>query len=214
MYPEQPDETRESIVMPLFEVVVYPKSRAKFLADKVTGEILLNDMKNAESVSAIGLTVKSGTKASELSEENLYKIGNLLKITYVQPADDGYLVVAKAIERVEAISLYRKNGLFYTTYRPVHDLPDFDEDAETEVLANIKKTIHEISARFQGSEQFTKSIDKMDSIDQIMGFAMPYIPVKLAEKQRLLELASVRERYLLFLHILTKHKEKDRKSVV
>lgn len=47
----------------------------------------------------------------------------------------------------------------------------------------------------------------MDSIDQIMGFAMPYIPVKLAEKQRLLELASVRERYLLFLHILTKHKE-------
>lgn len=47
----------------------------------------------------------------------------------------------------------------------------------------------------------------MDSIDQIIGFVMPYIPVKLAEKQKLLELASVRERYLLFLHILTKHKE-------
>ena len=44
MYPEQPDENRESIVMPLFDVVVYPKSRAKFLADKVTGETLLNDM--------------------------------------------------------------------------------------------------------------------------------------------------------------------------
>jgi ATP-dependent Lon protease len=131
----------------------------------------------------------------------------LLKITYVQPADDGYLVVAKAIEKVEAVSLYRKNGLFYTMYMPVHDLPDFDEDAEAEVMANIKKTIHEISNRFQGSEQFTRSIDKMDSIDKIMGFAMPYIPVKLAEKQRLLELVSVRERCLLFLHILTKHKE-------
>jgi len=154
MYPEQPDENRESIVMPLFEVVVYPKSRAKFLADKVTGETLLNDMKNAESVYAIGLTVQSGTKPSDLTEDKLYRTGNLLYIKYVQPADDGYLVVARAIERVEAISLYRKNGLFYTTYRPVHDLPDFDEDAETEVMANIKKTIHEISNRFQGSEVY------------------------------------------------------------
>jgi len=207
MYSEQTRENREKLVVPLFGIVVYPKSRTKLMADKVTGEILLNEMKNAESVNAIGLTVKSGTKASELSEDSLYKIGNLLKITFIQPADDGYLVVAKAIQRVEAVSLYRRDGLFYATYSPVYDVPDFDEDTEAEVMANIKETIHEISKKFQGSEQFTRPIEKMDSIDQIMGFVMPYIPVKLAEKQRLLELASVRERYLLFLHILTKHKE-------
>ena len=207
MYSEQTRENREKLVVPLFGIVVYPKSRTKLMADKVIGEILLNEMRNAESVSAIGLTVKSGTKASELSEESLYKIGNLLKITFIQPADDGYLIVAKAIQRVEAVSLYRRDGLFYSTYSPVYDVPDFDEETEAEVMANIKKTIHEISKRFQGSEQFTNPIEKMDSIDQIMGFVMPYIPVKLAEKQRLLELASVRERYLLFLHILTKHKE-------
>jgi ATP-dependent Lon protease len=94
--------------VPLFEIVVYPKSRTKLIADKVTGEILLNEMKNSEFVNAIGLTVKSGTKDSDLSEDSLYKIGNLLKITFVQPADGGYLVIAKAIERVEAVSLYRR----------------------------------------------------------------------------------------------------------
>jgi ATP-dependent Lon protease len=207
MYSQQADDNREKLVVPLFEIVVYPKSRTKLMADKVTGEILLNEMKNAEFVNSVGLTVKSGTKASDLSEDNLYKTGNLLKITFVQPADDGYLIVAKAIERVEAVSLYRKDGMFYATYRPVYDVPDFDEDAEAEVMANIKKTIHEVSSRFQGSEQFTRPIDKMNSIDQIMGFVMPYIPVKLAEKQNLLELTSVRERYLTFLHILTKHQE-------
>ncbi len=207
MYSEQTGENREKLVVPLFEIVIYPKSRTKLMADKVTGEILLNEMKNAEFVNAIGLTVKSGTKASDLSEDSLYKTGNLLRITLVQPADDGYLVVAKAIERIETVSLQRRSGLFYATYKPVYDLPDFDEDTQAEILANIKKTIHEISNRFQGSEQFTRPIDKMDSIDQIMGFVMPYIPVKLAEKQKLLELASVRERYLLFLHILTKQKE-------
>jgi ATP-dependent Lon protease len=207
MYSEQTDNNIESLVMPLFEIVVYPRSRAKFLADKVTGEILLAEMKNAESVYAIGLTVKSSTKPSELSEDNLYKTGNLLKIAYVQPADDGYLVIAKAVQRVEAVSLYRKDGLFYATYRPVFDIPDLDEDIQAEMVANMKKAIHEISSRFQGSEQFTRPVDKMDSIDQIMGFVMPYIPVKLAEKQDLLETVSVRERYLAFLDILMKQKE-------
>lgn len=207
MYSEQTGENQEKLVVPLFDIVVYPKSRTKFMADKVTGEILLNEMKDAEFVNAVGLTVKGDTEAPDLSEDSLYKTGNLLKITFVQPADNGYLVAAKAIERVEALSLHQKNGLFYTTYRHVYDLPDFDEDSQAEVMANIKKTIHEISNRFQGSEQFTKPIDKMDSVDPIIGFVMPYIPAKLAEKQKLLELTSVRERYLLFLHILTKHKE-------
>ncbi len=207
MYSKQTEENKESIVIPLFDIVVYPKSRTKFLADKITGEILLTEMKNGEFVNAIGLTVKSGTKPSEVSEDDLYKIGNLLKVTFIQPADDGYLVIAKAIERVEAVSLYRKDELFYAAYKPVYDLPDFDDDTQAEVMANMKKTIHEISSRFQGSEQFTRPIDKMDSIDQIMGFVMPYIPVKLAEKQNLLEIVSVRERYLMFLHILTKQKD-------
>lgn len=212
MYSKQTEDNRESIVVPLFDIVVYPKSRTKFLADKITGEMLLTEMKNAEFVNAVGLTVKSGTKPSgtkpsDVSEDDLYKTGNLLKVTFVQPSDDGYLVIAKAIERVEAVSLYLKGELFYAVHEPVYDLPDFDEDTQTEVMANIKKTIHEISNRFQASEQFTKPIDKMDSVDQIIGFVMPYIPVKLAEKQKLLEITSVRERYLMFLHILTKHKE-------
>ena len=207
MYSKKTEDNRESIVIPLFDIVVYPKSRTKFLADKITGEMLLTEMKNGEFVNAIGLTVKSGTKPSDVSEGDLYKTGNLLKVTFVQPADDGYLVIAKALERVEAVSLYQKDGLFYASYKPIYDLSDFDEDTQAEVMANIKKTIHEISSRFQGAEQFTRPIDKMDSIDQIMGFVMPYIPVKLAEKQNLLEIVSVRERYLMFLHILTNQKE-------
>jgi ATP-dependent Lon protease len=207
MYSKKTEDNRESIVIPLFDIVVYPKSRTKFLADKITGEMLLTEMKNGEFVNAIGLTVKSGTKPSDVSEDDLYKTGNLLKVTFVQPADDGYLVIAKALERVEAVSLYQKDGLFYASYKPIYDLSDFDEDTQAEVMANIKKTIHEISNRFQGAEQFTRPIDKMDSIDQIMGFVMPYIPVQLAEKQNLLEIVSVRERYLMFLHILTNQKE-------
>ena len=207
MYSEQTYGNRESLVMPLFDIVVYPQSRAKFLADRVTGEILLAEMKKSESVHAIGLTVKSDTIPSEISEDSLYRTGNLLRIAYVQPADEGYLVIAKAVQRVEAVSVYRRNGLFYGEFKPVFDIPDLDEEIQAEMMGNIKKAVHEISSRFQGSEQFTRPIEKMESIDQLIGYVMPYMPIKLAEKQDLLETVSVRERYFAFFEILMKQKE-------
>jgi ATP-dependent Lon protease len=64
-----------------------------------------------------------------------------------------------------------------------------------------------MSSRFTGSERFTEPIDRMDTADQIMGFVMPFLPVHLAEKQALLEIVSVRERYITFLELLMKTKE-------
>ena len=76
-------------------------------------------------------------------------------------------------------------------YTPVPDIQDLEDDLQARILADIKSTIHEISSRFPGSEQFTGPLDRMDSIEQIMGFVMPYLPVDLAEKQALLEIDSV-----------------------
>ena len=207
MNSRQTDNIRESIVIPLFEIVVYPKSRTKFLADKIIGEMLLNEMKNIESLYAIGLTVKSEMKPSDLSGDCFYKIGNLLKITSVQPSDSGHLISVESVQRVEAISLHQENGQFYAECKPISDILDLDDEMQAEMIADVKKIILEISSRFQGSEQFTRPIDKMNSIGQIMGYIMPYMPIKLSEKQDLLEIVSVRERDLAFLYILAKQKE-------
>jgi ATP-dependent Lon protease len=207
MHSQNTDDTRETMVIPLFETVVYPKSRTKFQVDTATGKFLLSEMKNAGSTYAVGLTIQSGIQPSEVSIDSLYTTGNLFEISHVQPADDGYLVFARAVHRVEAVTLSEEDGLFYADCKPVPDLQDLNEATRVEILADIKEVIHEISGNFQGSEQFTRPVDKMDSIDQIMGFVMPFMPVNLAEKQALLEMASVQTRYYAFLEILTALKE-------
>jgi len=111
------------------------------------------------------------------------------------------------VQRVKTVSLSEKDGQFFAVYEPVPDVQDLEEDLKARILADIKSTIHEISNRFQGSEQFTQPIDRMDSVDQIMGFVMPFLPVNLAEKQALLEIVSVRQRYIAFLEILIRAKE-------
>jgi len=201
------DQPQEKLVIPLYEIVVFPDSRTKFPVDHATGELLLDAMKDPKGAHAIGLTLKSGTRIAELTAESLYTIGNLFKISHVQPADDGYLICAEVVQRVRAVSLTEREGRFYAVYTPLLDSLDLEEDLQQRILADIKLTIHEISARFTGSEQFTEPIDRMESIDQIMGFVMPYLPIHLAEKQALLEIVSVRQRYITFLEVLVKTRE-------
>ncbi len=207
MQSEKTDGTPEKIVIPLFEIVVYPGSRTKFQVDRATGELLLEAMKDEKIAHAIGVTVKSGTRPQELTAESLYKTGNLFHIAFVQPADDGYVICADVVQRVKVVSTSEKDGRFYAIYEPVPDVQDLDDDLKVRILADIKLTIHEMSSRFSGSEQFTEPIDRMDTADQIMGFVMPFLPVHLAEKQALLEIVSVRERYITFLELLMKTKE-------
>jgi len=203
-----PDEKQETIVLPLFEIVVFPKTRTKIQVDEKTGNILASAMNQAEMTYAIGLTVRaSGTGSPEVSGDMVYPMGNLLKISSVQRTDAGFLVFAESVQRVAAETFLEKDNQLYATYRLVPDVQDIDDATHAELIMDIKKTIHEISNRFQGSEHFTRPIDNMDSIDQIMGFIVPFMPVPLAEKQALLEIVSARERYITFFEILTKLKE-------
>jgi ATP-dependent Lon protease len=201
------DNAMEKMVIPLFEIVVYPDSRTKFAVDQTTGNLLLAAMENDEDTHAVGLTVKSGTRASELTGESMYKVGTLFRIAHVQPADDGYIICAEVVSRVTAVSVTEKEGRFYAVCEPLPDQRDIEDELKARILADIKLTIHETSSRFTGSEQFTRPIDEMDSVDQIMGFVMPFLPVNLAEKQALLEISSVRQRYITFLELLMKTRD-------
>ena len=209
MYSQQTHDNKESMVIPLFDIVVYPHSRTKFLVDKTTGEMLSSEMNNGGTVHAIGLTVKNNKQSSDdISEDDLFRTGNLFHVASIEPADDEYLISVKSLQRIAASSLYLKeNGLFYATFEPVPDVEDLDENLRETIVADVKKTIHDISSRFQSSEEFTSPINEMDSIDQIMGYVMPFMPIKISEKQNLLETVSMRERYLTFLYVLTKQKE-------
>ncbi len=196
------EDTREKPVIPLFELVVYPESRTKIKVDRETGDRLLSAMEHG-GTHAVGLTVKSGVGPSDLAAESLYTIGNLFRILHVQPAEDGHLVCVQVVERVRTVSLSEQDGQFYATCEPVPDLQDLEEGTKARFVTDVRLAIHEISAHFAGSEQFTRPIDQMDSVDHILGYVMPFLPVDLAEKQALLEIASVRQRYTTFLELLT-----------
>lgn len=201
------DAPGETLVIPLFELVVYPQTQTKFGVDRTTGDLILRAEEENGEAHAVALTVKSGVRASELTAESLYRTGNLLKIAHMELSDDGYIICAEVVERVTALAITEREGRYYTSYRSLPDEQDIEKELQERILADIKLTIHETSSRFSGSEQFTRPIDSMDSIDQVLGFVMPFLPVSVVEKQALLEISSVRQRYITFLELLIRTRD-------
>ena len=202
------DTSNEHIVIPLSEVVVYPETRTKFLVGKTVGEALIAATKSGSSASAVGLTAKSDAEAVENPVDAFYTVGTLLSIMRMQPADEGYIVFAHATSRVRAVALSEIEGVYHASCEPLPDIDDLDEEGREEMLRDVRAAIHEISSNFQGSEQFTRPVDGMESVDQIMAFVMPFMPVDVATKQSLLETVSVKERYNAFLSLLEDFNER------
>jgi ATP-dependent Lon protease len=199
--------SQDTLVIPLVEIVVFPESITKFQVDRPTGEFLLARMRIVGTTTAVGLAVKSTPPPEELTAGSLYTIGSLLRVTRVQAADDGYLVCAQAVQRVKAVFMHEKEGQLYAELKPVPDAQDLGDEMRAQILRDVKATVLEISTRFPGSEQFTRPLERMESVDQIMGFVMPFLPVELAKKQELLETVSVRQRYIKFLEMLVTARE-------
>lgn len=202
------ETSKEHIVIPLPDIVVYPETRTKVLVGKTVGEALISAVKSYGSASAVGLTAKSDAEAGENPADLLYTIGTLLSIVRVQPADEGYIVFAHATSRVRAVTLSEIDGVYYASCEQLPDIDDLDETGREEMLRDVRAAIHEISSNFQGSEQFTRPVDSMESVDQIMAFVMPFMPMDVATKQSLLETVSVRERYTAFLRLLVDFSER------
>jgi len=202
----QSPANQEHFVLPLYEIVVFPNTRTKIIVDKETGSLLLQEMSRNEG-NPIGLSVKAGTGPSDISASTVYTTGNLLEISFIQPAEEGYLVCVHALKKVRVDAITENDGRLYATWTSAEESSDLDSQTHDELLGEIKETIHAISTHFQGSDQFTRPVDKMTSIDAVIGFTMPYVPVSLEEKQKILEISSEKERAVAFLDLLLKVKE-------
>ena len=200
------DTPREYPVVPLLELVVYPETRTRFPVDPTTGRRLLTAAALDPGSCAVGLTVR-GANPPVNSAESLSTTGNLLRVVLVEPTDDGFLVVADVVERVRVLSLTGDDGALVAVCEPFPDVQDLDDDEQARLLREVQAAVREISSRFEGAEKFVQPVDQMDSVDQVLGFVMPFMPIDLDQKQALLETASVRERYEQFLALLVEARD-------
>ncbi|WP_432667122.1 endopeptidase La [Wukongibacter baidiensis] len=155
----------------------------------------------------IALAVKEEDYDGVYKEEDLYRVGTLIKIKDTKILKDGYQFNIDIIERVEVEEFIPDNTNFRATYNFIPDIIDLDQRNQTEMINYIRKLVSEISQNFSGSEAYVEYINQLDDITKIIAYILPFMNLSFQEKQGFLEIRSLRRKSLRFLDILIEQKE-------
>lgn len=196
---------KEGIVIPISDTVLLPGVIFILRISKLSEEELRNLAR--EDIENIALPLKQNFNKKELKEEDFYKVGVSFKVDEVEKIGKGYQLKIKVLDRVEMRTLSIKNDFIHAEYDVFPDNIDLNEKSQEEMLGYMKKVTHEISEKFQGSEQYMKVIEGIKDLNSFIVHLSQFMPISKVEKYDLLETQSLKERSLKFMDYLLKQKE-------
>lgn len=196
---------KEGIVIPISDTVLLPGVIFILRISKLSEEELRNLAR--EDIANIALPLKQNFNKKELKEEDFYKVGVSFKVDEVDKIEKGYQLKIKVLDRVEMRTLSIENDFIHAEYDVSPDNIDLNEKSQEEMLGYMKKVTHEISKKFQGSEQYMKVIEGIKDLNSFIVHLSQFMPISKVEKYDLLETQSLKERSLKFMDYLLKQKE-------
>jgi len=202
---KQERTNKEAVIIPISDTVLLPGVgsilRVSHLSEEELSRLLSMEVDN------VALPLQQNFGKKQLKEEDFYKVGILFTVDKVETLDKGYQLKIKAIDRVEVHTVSVENDFIRGEYELCPEKIDLNEKSREEMLGYIKKTTHELSEKFNGSEQFMKIFEDMRDLNSLMVYLAQYMPISNSEKYDLMETQSLKERSLKFMDHLIKQKE-------
>lgn len=196
-------KNNEGIVVPVSNTVILPGAFATIHLEAVD-EAQLRDLRDEQNA-RIAIPLKNSQRTPK--EEDFHRIGATFSVANAEETEKGAQLLIQVRERVEIRELHMEGGAFYAQYTSSPEAEDLSKPEQGEMLEYFKKVVREISAQFQGGEQYSKMIDRIGDINSFIARLSEHLPLSGEEKYELLSIASVKARSLRFLDHLLKQKE-------
>ncbi len=195
---------KELMVIPIFDGVIVPWMKSKIGVGEELGKSLAEAITNDVP---FALTLTSKEKADpKPNPKGFYTIGSLVQLESIQDADKGYLVHLKSVKRIRVENL-RLDGSFLRSGYSFFPLNlDLDESGRESVMEFVRKTLTDISQNFHGADSFLKLILELQTLEQVIGFTMPFMQGSVARLQEILETESEKLLGIRFIDLLLEHK--------
>ena len=189
------DEFPDQIpIFPLSGVIYFPKTNLPLNIFEKRYLDLVND--------AIKKDKLMGMIQSKKSDDEVYKIGCLGKITDYQKSDDGRILINltgltrfEVLEEKTSAKLYREFKVNYKKF--ILDLKPIKEEINIEPLMNKIKIFFKKSGLLLNWKEF----EKLDVVQKINTLSM-IAPITNEEKQKLLESVSLEEKVRVLINIV------------
>jgi ATP-dependent Lon protease len=179
--------------------------RSKIRVDEQLGKKLAESMA-AEGPFALAVSLKK--KGNEPPQvDNFYTVGSLVHLESIRQSNTGYVVNLKSTSRIKPEEMTIHGGLITARYSFMPLTEDLDESSRPPVMNFIHQTLTEISLYLNGGDTFLKQIEELKTIEEVVGFALPFMNLSVAEMQEILEIESEKELGVRFIDLLLGQKD-------
>ena len=201
------DNSNKSYIIPIFKTVIFPGAETRVRVDALLGDKIKNRARSDKN-GVIALSIKEGAQKKGLQKEDFYSVGTLLEITSMEETEKGFLLNIKGLQKAAIKEITLEDKIFIADYDALHEEVDMSDVEKTALLTRIKETVKEISKNFQGAESYVSFIEGLNSLDDIILAILPYMNASVSDMQQILETVYLKEKFVTFIELLLKQKER------
>jgi ATP-dependent Lon protease len=141
--------------------------------------------------------------------DDLYEVGTLSKIESIKGnADSGYYVVVHGYHRVRVTRFKPESDILEAYVECIDDVNDIDKATSQALLVSLKKISIEVLKALPGNtEPVQEMVEAIEDLSLLAHMAAANAEIPLPEKQKVLEMALIKERVMYLLTSLHKFKE-------
>jgi ATP-dependent Lon protease len=195
----------------LKNTVLFPDVALPVLISKSVGLNAINRaLEHSKEKIFVALTLKEGVQIERAVPSDFYGVGTLCSIQKIEKNEKGETIAfIKALYRFKISQIEYEESFASWVSRggPIPDVMDLDGPTEIALLRSLKDISIEILTSLNASSEFKKTLDLFDSAADFTNLAAQNLPLILAKKQEILEIASVKNRALKVLELLVEQRE-------
>lgn len=159
---------------------------------------------NGEYIVALPLKEK---KKSPFTTNDFYKIGTMLHIDEIRNVTNGVSITIQVSTFAQVTNVAYEGSHLAGNIEVINDNVDIDKTEQNQMLNYIKETSNEITKQMSNVDEIQKAINEFEDINQLIGFATQGMQLSSAERYKLMETLSLKERTFIFIDYLMRFKE-------
>jgi len=192
------------MIIPIYDLALLPNMNYAMKIKNVDKRELHDKIENGEIF--VALPLKDKTKAP-FNTNDFYKIGAMLRINETKTVSDGVSIAVEITSFAQVTNINYEGSDLVGDVKKIDDNVDIDTTEQKEMLKYIKDISNEIASRMSNIDEILKVVNKFDDLNKLMGFVTQGMQITNAEKYKLMETLSLKERTLIFIDYLMRFKE-------
>jgi ATP-dependent Lon protease len=195
-------------LIPMRNMVLFPNQTMPIVVGRAKSRIALEEAKHTNQW--IVLVAQSHDhQEGDPTTDDFYHVGTLARIDNIEGGQDrAYHATVTGVARFH-ISKFTEIGGHWQVEGDVHaDREDLEQETMDSLVTNMKKLAKEIFTLLPiQTEQLQALVDSIDDPIPLTHLVSQYLDAKLSRKQELLEMTSLKDRFLVILEMMVKFRE-------